>query len=282
MMRENWRKQAIIEALKEFDLAGKKELETLLMEHAQVSLQFELDCKENYERVGNSRIAGRPDLPPSIEWPCTEDGEAYTFLAQINLSELPFLPADNWPSSGMLYFFLGLDEPAYDVEHQVFYYDGDLTHLTLASLPEGTEEINAEERDFISHQVTWQPHLSLPDLGEASEMLFEEYEDLDTELSGVSDALGGGLQTWAGETQLDAYLCRNGLGDFLFNTYEMPKKLQQEARQGAQNWQVLFSLSSLREVNMCWWDAGYLEFLVHVEDLKEGRFANTYLNLATS
>ncbi len=282
MMRENWRKQAITEMLKEFDVAGEKELETLLLEHAQVSLRFELASKENYEQVGNSRVAGRPDLPPSIEWPCTADGEAYTFLAQINLSELPFLPSDNWPSSGMLYFFLGLDEPAYDVEHQVIYYNGDLANLTLASLPEGVEEVNAEERDFMSHRVTWQPHLSLPDLGEASEMLFEEYEDIDTEVSGVSDALAGGLQTWAGETQLDAYLCRNGLSAFLFNTHKMPKKSQQEALQGAQNWQVLFSLSSLSAVNMCWWDAGYLEFLINVVDLKEGRFDNTYLNLATS
>lgn len=40
--------------------------------------------------------------------------------------------------------------------------------------------------------------------------------------------------------------------------------------------------SSLDEVNMCWWDAGYLEFLIDIEDLKEGRFDNTYLNLATS
>ncbi|AVK83028.1 DUF1963 domain-containing protein [Lysinibacillus sp. B2A1] len=281
-MRENWRKQAITDILNKFNVAGEKELETVLMEHAQVSLRFELASKENYEQIGNSRIAGCPDLPPSIEWPCTEDGEAYTFLAQINLSELPFLPSDDWPSSGMFYFFLGLDEPAYDVEHQVIYYNGDLANLTLASLPEGVEGVNAEERDFISHQVTWQPCLSLPDLGEDSEMLFEEYEDIYTEVCGVSDALAGGLQTWDGETQLDAYLCRNGLSAFLYNTHKMPEKLRHEALEEAQNWEVLFSLSSLNAANMCWWDAGYLEFLIHVEDLKKARFDNTYLNLATS
>lgn len=78
-MRENWRKQAITDILNKFNVAGEKELETVLMEHAQVSLRFELASKENYEQIGNSRIAGCPDLPPSIEWPCTEDGEAYTF-----------------------------------------------------------------------------------------------------------------------------------------------------------------------------------------------------------
>lgn len=281
-MRENWRKQAIAELLEEYNLVGEKEVETLLLEHAEVALQFEVNQEENYAQIGNSRIAGRPDLPPSIKWPITEDGEAYTFLAQINLSELPLLPTDHWPSSGMLYFFLGLDEPAYDIDHQVFYYDGDLADLTLASLPEGLEEINGEERDFISHRVTWHPHLSLPDLGEATEILFDDYDELEIEVYGVSDALGGGLQTWAGDTQLDAYLCKNGLDEFLFKRSQMPKKAQEDAIQGAQNWQMLFSLSSLHEVNMCWWDAGYLEFLIHIDDLKEGRFNHTYVNLATS
>ncbi len=165
----------------------------------------------------------------------------------------------------------------HSIEHALGFYT-DVLGLPL----EGVEEVNAEERDFISHQVTWQPCLSLPDLGEDSEMLFEEYEDIYTEVCGVSDALAGGLQTWDGETQLDAYLCRNGLSAFLYNTHKMPEKLRHEALEEAQNWEVLFSLSSLNAANMCWWDAGYLEFLIHVEDLKKARFDNTYLNLATS
>lgn len=278
MMRESWRKQAIADLLNEYHLAGENELEAILLEHVQVSLQFTLVDKENYKQVGSSRIAGCPDLPPSIDWPCTEDGEAYTFLAQINLSELPFLPSDHWPSSGMLYFFLGMDEPAYDVDHQVIYYNGDLTNLALTKLPEGVEEVNADERDFVSYQIIWQPHLSLPDVGEELDVLFEKYEDVYTEIYGVSDALAGGLQTWAGETQLDAYLCRNGMSERLFKYQEHTD----DHRQAAKSWQMLFSLSSLSDVNMCWWDAGYLEFLIDVKDLKEGRFNNTYLNLATS
>ena len=278
MMRESWRKQAIADLLNEYHLAGENELEAILLEHVQVSLQFTLVDKENYKQVGSSRIAGCPDLPPSIDWPCTEDGEAYTFLVQINLSELPFLPSDHWPSSGMLYFFLGMDEPAYDVDHQVIYYNGDLTNLALTKLPEGVEEVNADERDFVSYQIIWQPHLSLPDVREELDVLFEKYEDVYTEIYGVSDALAGGLQTWAGETQLDAYLCRNGMSERLFKYQEHTD----DHRQAAKRWQMLFSLSSLSDVNMCWWDAGYLEFLIDVKDLKEGRFNNTYLNLATS
>ncbi|MEK5233530.1 YwqG family protein [Lysinibacillus sp. FSL K6-0232] len=315
MMREGWRKQAIVDILKKFGLVGEKELASLLMEYAQVSLQFTITEKENYQQIGNSRIAGRPDLPSSIEWPCTEDGEAYTFLTQINLSELPFLPSEHWPTMGMLYFFLGIDEPAYHIDHQVIYYNGDLTELALANIPEGIEEVNADERDFIAHRITWQPHLSLPDLGEDLDVLLEEHEDVYMEVCDVSDTLGGNLQTWAGDTQLDAYLCRNNMEELLFNTYKTPERVLQDMedaiidgriqyanhlekkvlpllkqykaqeeqhKQAAKKWQVLFSLSSLDEVNMCWWDAGYLEFLIHFKDLKEARFDNTYLNLATS
>ncbi|WP_230199486.1 DUF1963 domain-containing protein [Bacillus ndiopicus] len=315
MIRETWRKQEITNVLNKYDVTDNEELKALFLEHTKISLRFELEGEETFEQVGNSRIAGRPDLPPSITWPCTDDGEAYTFLAQINLSELPFLPSNSWPATGMLYFFLGLDEPAYDIDHQIIYYNGDLTNLILANLPEGIEEVNADEREFVSHRITWYPHLSLPDLGEDSDVLLEEHEDIYTEVCDVSDALAGGLQTWAGETQLDAYLCRNGMSKLLFNTYKTPERLEQEAeeafkdgrnqyaehlekevlpllcqykeqeehhQQSAKNWQVLFSLSSLSEVNMCWWDAGFLEFLIDIEDLKEGRFDNTYLNLATS
>ncbi|KAF6602400.1 DUF1963 domain-containing protein, partial [Paenibacillus sp. EKM208P] len=47
-------------------------------------------------------------------------------------------------------------------------------------------------------------------------------------------------------------------------------------------WHVLLSVSSLDEVGMCWWDAGYLEFLIDQRDLKNLDFSKTYVNLATS
>ncbi|WP_010276647.1 YwqG family protein [Paenibacillus senegalensis] len=314
-MRETWRKQAIADILSKHGAEKDKQLETLLLEHAEVAIKLELAGEENYEQKGCSRIAGRPDLPPAIDWPCTEDGEWYTFLAQINLSDLPFLPSDDWPAAGMLYFFLGADEPAYDVDHRVLFYDGDLQELTLASPPEGKEEVFAEDRDFVPHRVTFRPQLSLPDMGEQSDGLLDQNEALYMEICDQSDALAGGLQSWCGDTQLDAYLCRHGMKEIMFETHRTPEQLLQKARQAMENgqeqyaehlehkalplllqfkdrekehreaardWQVLLSLSSLDAVNMCWWDAGFLEFLIDRNDLKRRRFDRTYLNLATS
>lgn len=51
---------------------------------------------------------------------------------------------------------------------------------------------------------------------------------------------------------------------------------------GAANWHVLLKISSIDEVGMCWWDAGYLEFLIDKSDLERLDFSRTYVNLATS
>ncbi|ALP36561.1 hypothetical protein ASL14_10690 [Paenibacillus sp. IHB B 3084] len=69
-----------------------------ILQDAQDAIQFHVEHEENYEHVGNSRIAGYPDLPPTIEWPCNSDGEYYTFIAQINVSELPFSPYEGFPN----------------------------------------------------------------------------------------------------------------------------------------------------------------------------------------
>jgi len=58
----------------------------------------------------NSKFGGLPALPASMEWPREETlAKPYSFLAQINLSELEvFDHHDVLPSCGMLYFFFNL------------------------------------------------------------------------------------------------------------------------------------------------------------------------------
>ncbi|MCE5173667.1 DUF1963 domain-containing protein [Paenibacillus profundus] len=45
-----------------------------------------------------------------------------TLLLQLNLKDLAKHDESSLlPTSGMLYFFVGIDEPAYHIEHRVFY-----------------------------------------------------------------------------------------------------------------------------------------------------------------
>ncbi|MHA7966847.1 DUF1963 domain-containing protein [Paenibacillus sp. CAU 1782] len=312
---EQWRKEEIRRLLANHRISEGDEAVELLYEHAEVAMKLHLDGEEDYRAIGNSRIAGRPDLPPSIQWPCTEDGEYYTFLAQVNVQEMPFAIGDEWPNQGIFYFFLGADEPAYNVDHVVYYYDGDPASLRLADPPEEMEEVYGEDREFDAYRVKLLPHLSLPDLGEDGDVLLDQHERLYSEVCDQSDALAGGLQSWNGNTALDAYLCLNGMEELIFSTHKTEQQLLKKASDARSNgqetygdrlehivlpllksykeheeehikeaakWRLLFSISSLNEVGMCWWDAGFLEFLIHKDDLIQRRFDRTYCNLATS
>ncbi|WP_346893855.1 DUF1963 domain-containing protein [uncultured Roseibium sp.] len=67
-------------------------------------------------RVGRSKVGGDPDLPAGMEWPRTVSDARYVkagmplhFMAQIDLSELPWRPQE-CPERGTLLFFARLDE----------------------------------------------------------------------------------------------------------------------------------------------------------------------------
>lgn len=151
--------------------------------------------QDDYSRLGSSRVQGLPDLPLDEEWPCTEEGSEENvpwenrkqgvseglegriricdvdedespliFLAQINLAEAKqgFLGDDGsrpwpFPSSGILYFFLGESS----CTQRVIYYDGpvDSEHLCPARpsvfnqqeiLPEGLGDRGSAKRYVFS------------------------------------------------------------------------------------------------------------------------------------
>ncbi|WP_025721341.1 YwqG family protein [Paenibacillus sp. 1-18] len=297
------------------DHALDEQLKEVIYREAGAAIQFHIEHEENYERIGNSRIAGYPDLPPSIEWPCDSDGEYYTFIAQINLGEMPFSPFKGLPEQGILYFFLGVDEPAYDIDHKIFYYNGDSSALKKTLPPTGKVEVCAEDRDFTSCAISFQPILTVPSESETADILLDEHEELYELLCEHSDTVWGQHQSFAGNTRRDAYLCRNGLEGLLFNWHKSESQIHKEVEQAmhrgsteyaehlrsevlpqlqeyqtnremhdkaSEDWHVLLSVSSLDEVGMCWWDAGYLEFFMDKKDLQNLDFTRTYVNLATS
>jgi uncharacterized protein YwqG len=78
---------------------------TQILKVARPSLLIKSTTASSEPRLGQSKLGGTPDLPPSLDWPKSRDGKSFAFIAQINLAELPKATLPDFPSQGILYFF---------------------------------------------------------------------------------------------------------------------------------------------------------------------------------
>ena len=78
--------------------------------------------KDDEVSIGNSKLGGFPDLPQKTDW-ATFDKVPLSFLAQINLAELPdFEFRNSLPKNGLLSFFFSLETDAYELSpHKVLF-----------------------------------------------------------------------------------------------------------------------------------------------------------------
>ncbi|MFS0558431.1 DUF1963 domain-containing protein [Brevibacillus sp. 179-C9.3 HS] len=260
-----------------------KEYRNFILEHAEPFVNIVVEEEENYETIGNSRIAGYPDLPPGLVWPCVDDDHYYTFIAQFNMSELPAGTLDFFPKHGMLYFFLGLDEPASDVDHRIFYYDGEMSLLKKTLPPADKEEITSDDRNFTGVKISFEPGVTVKFDSELGNYLYEHDEELYDKLYRHHDTIWGQDEAFTHDHSMDAYFCRNGLQRLIYQYYRTEEQIREEAQKmQEQNWHQLFKLSSLDKARMCWWDVGYLQFYISKKDLEKRIFSNTYACIESS
>ena len=92
------------------------------------------------------------------------------------------------PLGGMLYFFIGVDEPAYNIEHRVLYLTEDQTAAVRRQAPEET----TLEEEFTGYRIEARATLEPPNYAyvddaivEDEEHDFESYEDLCHQLTGL-------------------------------------------------------------------------------------------------
>lgn len=204
---------------------------------------------------------------------------------------------------------------ASDVEHKIFYFDGDLSKLKKTPPPEGKEECSAEYRGFTGCRITFQSGICVSASSEAEEVLMDEHEDVLELFQEHQDVLWGQPETFSGDPRQDAYFMRNGLDGLLYNFYKSEEDIKKEAQEARdrgsheyaqtleekvlpqlttylkdkeshearmRDWHLLLKISSIDDAGMCWWDAGYLEFLIDINDLKALNFSNTYADIVTS
>lgn len=113
------------------------------------------------DHPGRSYIGGLPRLPPELPWPEKETYErfALTFLAQIDLAELPPIESSPLPRSGTLYFF---SDPHNDSPEPsdcvVLYYSGDTTDVPIRDLPRNARSYignGGEPWPWLAEESVW-------------------------------------------------------------------------------------------------------------------------------
>ncbi|WP_194542324.1 YwqG family protein [Paenibacillus sp. JZ16] len=269
-----------------------------LIEHMRQGIRLSKKGVEDYARPCHSRIGGDPDLPEEIEWPLTSDGTPMTFLAQLQLRDVAAHDATaSLPLSGMLYFFIGVDEPAYNIEHRVLYLTEDQTAAAVRR--QAPEETTLEE-EFTGHRIEARATLEPPnyayvddEIVEDEEHDFESYEDLCHQLTGLeSDDIAmifGYPSTQHGDCEHEAALMLLTGSEY---NYSMEAAMQQitdhcggnaaQAQQEIRDTLLLLAIDSDDDVGFCWWDAGELQFYIRKEDLLAGNFERTYCSLYSS
>lgn len=123
-----------------------------------------LDKEEDYEKIGNSRIGGKPDLPRGMNYPIFENG-FYEFILQVNLKENPI---EGLTNKGLLSIFYG----NLDNNEAIGYYFEDVDELETKEVPK--EERFAGVTDFVEH-IPYKIRIELKKITPREEL--SEYND---------------------------------------------------------------------------------------------------------
>src|SRR5262249_29476913 len=154
--------------------------------------------------------------------------------------EVPRLPTP-LPEEGLLYFFLGVDEPAYHIAHRVLYWDGSGGELIRSRRPAESRFLNDECTVFDPAAVRFVPTVSLPSFFH-DPSLDDEFADRLSELeqrlehpsgAGETGRLLGPPLALSGDPLAQAYVAVQGHPDILYDLHRKPADIERELAEGA-------------------------------------------------
>lgn len=245
--------------------------------------------------TGASKVGGKPDLPPDLQW-FYYTGESYDgkaasrpliFLAQINCEEMAEYDLEKrLPEKGMLYYF-------YDMETQpwgfgpkdkggakVYYYDGNLSVLKQTDFPKELDPnyqlpemkmIFSLENSFPSYEefsfdydtTDWDLHNAI--------VAHYDIASLERE---ASNKLLGYADVIQGEMKLE---CEQVVRGIYMGDASAPEPTQ-EMIDESKKWTLLFQMDSFynEEYEWLFGDSGRLYFYIKENDLKSRNFDNTW------
>lgn len=237
---------------------------------------------------GRSKLGGKPDAPPNFIWP-TKDEKPLSFIAQINLGDVPAIEGAQLPNSGLLSFFYNNEVWGFDPKDkggfQVFYFENELDHLKAHQPPPAKTEKklfgifskSVAVLEYSSCPLSAELALTLPYELKGitlSEEETDKYCEL-LETIGGHHRLLGHAEPIQSEMELECELVANGLycGDSTGYRDPRSKKLEKSSA----NWKLLLQIDSDDNAEMMWGDAGRLYFWIRAEDLANRHFCNCWM-----
>jgi uncharacterized protein YwqG len=293
------------ELIAKLQLAGLEKYADQLAPFVRNSIRLHTQIiEEKNLAVGQTKIGGRPDLPPTIAWPKDAGGpekvvkkflffgskknqqteKSLAFIAQLNLSEVASFDVDNLlPQEGMLYFFYSADQEVWGFDpkdregFKVMYYPGNLDELARTEYPADLPEYAR----YAACGIEMESEINLPmEDTNAYDGIHEDEQDLIWEQMNpdeTTNKIFGYANNIQGEMELECELVTHGLycGDATGYNSPQAKALEPNAK----NWLLLLQIDTNDEIDMMWGDTGRIYFWIKKEDLINQRFDKAWFCL---
>jgi len=165
---------------------------------------------EDYSKIGNSRLGGRPDLPIQMEYPIFDNG-FYEFILQINLSHCKI---EGLPTSGLFSIFYG----NLDKSEAIGYHFKDNEQLETKEVPTHMKFAGVTNFcEHISHQIEirenkLRPRVEFPEYNDSN------FNEEDNEMHWKNDFLNSNsfLMNNGLQEKNHIYLKSNGFDELLY------------------------------------------------------------------
>ena len=272
----------------------EKHFEEPYQSYLKKNLRSSIRLKTNgltNNKIGQTKLGGRPDLPINSSWPKSSfNNQYYSFLGQVNLKEISVFDDKHiLPNKGIFYFFFNLDSgddgvlifsnqielerkefpPEFSVKKKSFLrrlFTGRKENLKLKeSAVEFTKEFFLPSWDsLLMEKIHLELQADIKPIDSFSEGLSEELEkNGDTEDTPNHHLLGfyNGIQ--------HEYLEFECIDDI-----DVDKEMLLVNIEKAFKWKLLMQFDTDEHLDLCWADGGRIYFFIHEDDLKKHNFNN--------
>ncbi|MDZ7898773.1 MAG: DUF1963 domain-containing protein [Arcicella sp.] len=264
-----------------------------LLAMSKKSVCFMQKEADNYEKIGNTRFGGMPDLPKSIKYPKFKNDYdkttyKYEFITQINCAEIANFQ-EYMPRKGMLYFFLSSlhffgSEDKFKLA-QVLYYDGEEELISGKKLKFNNEDYYEMmgEGCYQGFQVAVNESVSIPNFYsyQTNTHIFKNRAENLLNTFETDEKFERGFYNIFDEPVSELYKSDFEMNGYIFTQHESPELQAALSKKGEpQDWINLLKVSSMGDFQ--WGDAGDLAFVIHKSDLLKKDFSNVFCTMESS